>query len=183
MSQQPQGRPGGVLIIVAVVACLGLSACGGSTSSSTRAAASGSAGSGTAGNRTALAACLKQHGVTLPAGARGRGGGTRPPGTGFGGGPPSGAPGGGPRPGGPGGSKFRAALQACGASFRGRGAPSGRFHTAVVKYVACVRQHGYQLPNPNFSGSGPIFSRKIQTNAKFKAASKPCQSLLAPAGG
>jgi hypothetical protein len=52
-----------------------------------------------------------------------------------------------------------------------------------VKYVACVRKHGYRLPNPNFSGHGAVFSQKIQTNPKFKTASKSCQNLLATRGG
>ena len=46
--------------------------------------------------------------------------------------------------------------------------------------MTCVRQHGYNLPNPNFSGKGPVFPANIQNNAKFQAASRACQSLLVP---
>jgi hypothetical protein len=50
----------------------------------------------------------------------------------------------------------------------------------VDKYVTCVRSHGFDLPAPNFSGTGPVFSTaKVNTHsAKFIAASKACQSLL-----
>jgi hypothetical protein len=162
------------------------SASGGSSGTTTTTAATGSA------RRTALEACLKQHGVTLP---------SRPAGAPSGGGAPGGAPGSStgtgtgttgtgttPRRGFFGGGgfannpKLQAAFKACGANFGGRrGNFAGRLsHTAVTKYVACVRQHGYNLPNPNFSGKGPIFPANIRTNQKFIAASKPCQSLLIP---
>jgi len=153
-----------------------VAACGSSSSSTTTHASSGAAavaGGGTQTTRASLRQCLKQHGVTLP---------SRPPGSG------SGAPGPGGGPGffgGGGGAgdqiqsnpKLRAALQACGRPFRG----GRRFqvsHTAINNYVACVRQHGFNMPSPNFSGKGPVFPANIRTNPKFQAASKPCQSLL-----
>ena len=82
--------------------------------------------------------------------------------------------------------KLRAAFQACGAQFGFRGGAGGGFRrrlsqAAVTKYVTCVRQHGYNLPKPNFSGKGPVFPANIRNNAKFQAASRACQSLLAPA--
>ena len=186
-----------------------VAACGSASSSSTTtttaasAASSGAGGGASSSRRTALAACLKQHGVTLPA---------RPPGA-----PGGGAPGGAPPSGGTGtgttgtgttgtgttgtsttpgrgffggggfanNPKLRAAFQACGAKFGfgagGRGFRGRLSHTAITKYVTCVRQHGYNLPNPNFSGKGPVFPANIQNNAKFQAASRACQSLLVPA--
>ena len=62
----------------------------------------------------------------------------------------------------------------------GFNAKSAADRQAVDKYVACVRQHGFDLPAPNFSGTGPVFSTaKVDTHsAKFAAASKACQSLL-----
>ncbi len=191
---------------VAVVAagCL-IAACGSAssssnTTSSTTAAASAagsssSAAGGAAGSarRAQLVACLKSHGVTLPArpagsgppsggggGASGGGTGTGTTGTGttprrgffFGGGARNLSP------------KMQAAFKACGAGFGfggGRGLAGGRIsHTAITKYVTCVRQHGYNLPSPNFSGKGPVFPANIRSNAKFQAASKACQSLLIP---
>ncbi len=193
--------PRGALSVVVVLALGGLiAACGSASSSSgsasatssTSTTASAAAGGPNSTQRAALAACLKQHGVTLPA---------RPAGA-----PPAGAPGGSgtgttgtgttgtgttPRRGffGGGGGRFannpklRAAFQACGAKFGFRGGQGfrGRLSRAnITKYVTCVRQHGYNLPNPNFSGKGGIFPSNIRTNKKFQAASKACQSLLVP---
>jgi hypothetical protein len=194
----------GLLPVVALATCCGLAACGSSSPSSTRASASAvSAGTpvstrGDSARRAALVACLKKHGVTLPARPQGA-----PPANGYGGppaggygGPPAHSHGGGPRffggwrahgfapdP------KLRAAFQACGGDrFRGRfrGGPprdSATFRAALTKYVACVRQHGYDLPKPNLSGKSPIFLPSIQRNPKFQAASRACQNLLARPGG
>jgi uncharacterized protein YceK len=161
------------------------------TSSTTTTAASSGAG-GFSARRTQLVACLKQHGVTLPArpagapsGGGGAGGGTGT--TGAGGPPGGGFFGGG---GGGGGArrfannpKMQAAFKACGADFGfRRGNFAGRIsHTTITKYVDCVRQHGYDLPNPNFSGKGSVFPSNIRTNPKFVSASKACQSILIPA--
>ena len=79
---------------------------------------------------------------------------------------------------------MRAAFQACGARFGfgagGRGFRGRISHASINNFVKCVNQHGYKLPAPNFSGKGPIFPRNIETNAKFQAASRACQSLLIP---
>ena len=80
-------------------------------------------------------------------------------------------------------SKFRAAFKACGADFRAGGRRGGFNRQNIQKYVTCVRQHGYNLPEPNFSGNGPVFPANIRTNKKFQSASKACQSLLAPPQG
>jgi hypothetical protein len=195
----------GLLALVVLASGVLVAACGSSggsgtttgTTATTASASAAGAGGPNSARRAGLIACLKQHGVTLPA---------RPPGSG---GPGSGAPGSGgsggtggaggtgtgttPRRGfffGGGGPaanpKLRAAFQACGAKF-GFGA-GGRFrarlsHTVIAKYVACVRQHGYNLPNPNFSGKGPVFPANIRSNAKFQAASRACQNLLVPPRG
>jgi hypothetical protein len=165
---------------------------GASSSSSTTASASTGAGGGAnSARRAQLVACLKQHGVTLPsrpAGAPSGGGGTgtgtgtgttgsgRPPGGGFFGGGAGGRFANNP--------KLQAAFKACGANFgfRRGGNFTGRIsHTTITKYVDCVRQHGYNLPNPNFSGKGSVFPANIRTNQKFLTASKACQSILVPA--
>jgi hypothetical protein len=184
-----------------------------SSSSGTAAASTGGAGSrrgffGDPAQRAKLTACLKQHGVTLPtrppvpqgSGAPGSSGSSSGSGTTPGGAPPGSGSG---RPrffGGGGGSgrgffggggggfagnpKVRAALKACGANFRTRGRfnPAAR-KAAINKFITCVRQHGYNLPNPNFSGHGAVFPSKIQSDPKFQAASKACASLLRPPGG
>jgi hypothetical protein len=187
------------LIAVTAAASLTLAACGSSSATSatgTRAAGSsttGTAGAATRRGMTAQAqACLKQQGVTVP---------SRPAGADGAGGPPqngSGRPAGAPEGGGGGGfgatmtdaqrAKLQAAMKTCGVSFgAGRGAPYGgprpntdsaAYRAAVTKYTACVRTHGYDLPDPDFSGDGPIFAAKIQQDATFQAASKQCQSLL-----
>jgi len=176
-----------LLAVGLVAACV--AACGSSSTSSTStAAASGSGGSATASrtgfDRSKLAACLKAHGVTLPS----RPPGTHRPAAGYGGGNPGFFFGGGGAGSGTGGRfannpKLRAAFQACGGTraFPGR----RRFalsHAAVIKFVACVNQHGYKLPAPNFSGKGPIFPASIEKNAKFQAAARACQADLRPAG-
>jgi hypothetical protein len=169
------------------------------TSASSSAAASSSSSSGTA-RRAALVACLKQHDVTLPArppGAPGGPGGSGGTGTGTTGTGTTGTTGTGTTPRrfffGGGGSGFaanpkvRAALQACGARFGfGRGGQGFRSPAArqrVESYVACVRKNGYNLPNPNFSGNGPIFPANIRSDKKFQAASAKCQNLLLPPRG
>lgn len=102
-----------------------------------------------------------------------------------------------------GNAKSAAAFRACAADLGGGfagaggfarpgGAP-GIFHAssaadraAVNSYVACVREHGFSLPAPNFTGKGPVFNTtRVNTRSpKFIAASGACQSLLrfAPAG-
>jgi hypothetical protein len=188
-----------LILMVVVLALGGLTAACGSSSGSSKSTSSSTTASGAAGGagganparRAALAACLKQHGVTLPARPPGAGGGP-PPGSG-GGSDGTGTNGTGTTPrrgffGGRGGfannPKLRAAFQACGARFgfgRGAGGFRGRLsRTAITRYVTCVRQHGYNLPTPNFSGKGPVFPSNIRGNAKFQAASRACQNLLAP---
>ena len=177
--------------LLAVGAVCLTAACGSSTSSgsgaaastastSTVASASGSGAAGFSARRAALVACLRQHGVHVP---------SRPPGASGGSGTTTG-----PRPGdgffGGGGGFFRqaasnpkvqAALKACGANFRfGAGHRFRISHQAVEKYVACVHQHGYNLPAPNFSGKGSVFPASIRSDPKFLAASRQCQSLLVP---
>jgi len=182
------------LTCVALLAtCLGLAACGGSSKGTATAGTQGS------GNRAKVAACLKQQGITLPprmrGGAPGAPGGG-PPGGGSPGGPgPDLGLGGGPPGGGPSNpnrAKFQAALRKCGVNFRGRRFsrdPAAR--QAYVKFAACVRKNGYNLPPPNTTGNGPVFNRgQVNSNdPKFKAAATKCQALLpqrpanAPPGG
>jgi hypothetical protein len=165
--------------------------------------------------RSALATCLKQHGVTLPS-AAGRPGGFGASGrsgprgaSGFHRFGASGASGfhrfGASGASGFGGAGFlggntkdAAAFKACAADLGGgfgRGGvtrPSAGFsassaadRTAVTNYVACVRKHGYDLPNPNFSGKGPVFSttQVNRSSAKFVAANSACEGLLKFSGG
>jgi hypothetical protein len=193
-----------------LAACGGSSSDGGTTG--TQASASASPGSSTtrSGGQPGfmsdeVQACLKKQGVTLPQRAP-RGGGGQPP-EGYG--PPGGGlPGGGQPPEGatpPGGAgfggtmsdedrqKLQDAMKACGVEMpdRGQGGGSQRpdindagYQKRVNDYVACVRENGFDLPDPDFSGDGPIFDpdKVDQSDKTFQAASAKCQSKLRPSG-
>lgn len=178
-------RSGLIPLTVIALAAL-VSACGSTTGSKTSSSASASANAG--GNRAALVACLRKHGVNLPAGGAAPAGGApgtgtpptgsaaAPPAGGAGSTPPSGFPGGGA-----GGSKLQAAFKACGANSPSPGPSAGNISRQnIQRYVTCVRQHGYHLPNPNFSGKGSVFPASARSNTRFQAASRACQSLLRP---
>ncbi len=147
----------GVLAVsCAITACGSSSGGSSSTTASGSATASASSATGRAARRAALVACLKQHGVTLPA----RPPGSSAPGSGAAPGSGRGFFGGGGFLGGGGfrNSKFAAAFRACAGKLGFRGGRPGRFrlsHAAIEKFVACVRRHGYSLPSPNFSGKWP----------------------------
>jgi hypothetical protein len=184
-----------ILATTIVATALVLAACGSSSntsSASSSGSSSASAGAGgAAANRSKLVACLKAHGVTLPArpaGSRprpngGEGGGSGGGGGFFFGGGGGGGGGGAGRPGAgrfntP---KFRAAIQACG----GNRFPQRRFtpnKAEVTKFVACVKKHGFNLPTPNFSGKGAIFPAAVARNKKFQTAARTCASDLRPPG-
>jgi hypothetical protein len=185
-----------IAALALAVAALVLVGCGGSSGgssseASTTASSSGSEGptaegKGGPGGRFEISeeakACLKEKGVEMPEFKGGEGG------------PPSGGekPEGGP----PGGGKFgenKKAFEECGVEFGGgfKGGPGGgkpntnsaAFKKQVQEYVACVRENGYELAEPNFSGEGPIFEKAESENAEFKKASAQCQELLGgPAG-
>ncbi len=170
-----------VLLFVVLLAVAG---CGSSSSGSGSTQASATTGPGGT-NRQAIADCLKKQGIDVPqrpSGAPPQGGG---PGAGggflFGGGPPGGGNGSGGRD----FSKIRAALQKCGINpqqgqRRFNPQNSAQFRQALTKFVTCVRKNGYDMPDPNLSGNGPVFdSSKVDRNdPKFKKAATRCQSDL-----
>jgi hypothetical protein len=146
-------------------------------------------------------ACLKEKGVELPGFKGGEGG---PPGGGEGEMPepgerpeggkmPEGAPGGGeggpPGFGGEGSEEMKKAFEECGVETpEFKGGPGGEggkpnvdsaaFKKQVTEYVACVRENGFELAEPDFSGEGPIFEKAESESAAFKKASAQCQGLL-----
>jgi hypothetical protein len=150
-------------------------------------------------------ACLKEKGVELPEFKGGEGG---PPSSGEtpegampeggeagqmpeGGEPPQGGEGGPPAGGfgGEGSEKMTKAFEECGVEMpEFKGGPGGEggapntntaaFKKQVKEYVACVRENGYELAEPDFSGEGPVFAREESESAAFKKASAQCQSLL-----
>jgi hypothetical protein len=189
-----------VRVLLAAAAALGISgalvACGGSSGpgggTTTNAAAFGPGAQLSASDRQ----CLQKNGLSLA----GRPGGAPPTGTTAG--PPPGASGtgGGPPPGvfiGPGGGSgprqmpdnVRKAFQACGIQPPSPQTAGGRpnvdssaFRQSVTSYVACIRQNGYDMPDPNLSGKGPVFdeSKVNRDDPKFQSASQKCQHLLQP---
>lgn len=166
--------PRRTILVLAALATSGLLAACGSSSSGTSTAANSASATRTS-NRATLGACLRKHGVAFPAA------GTPPAGAtpGGNGAPPSGFPGAGA-----GSSRVQAALKACRASLPPGPRAGGVSRQGIQTYVACVRQHGYSLPNPNLSGTGSVFPASIRSNPKFLAASRACQSLLGgPPGG
>jgi hypothetical protein len=202
-------KPAVAAVLILLLGCLVLGACGGSsktTSTSADAASTGTAtstSSSTTGTSTpgapgapgtgrfaALRECLQKNGITLP---------KRTPGSHPGGGFAAGAgAGGGPQlPTGVTRAQYEAALKKCGGGsghfFAGRGArrfDSPVFKAAIAKYGECLRQNGIKVPPPNTSGNGPVFDTKgIDTSsAQFRSVSAKCSSVLAgafrrPAGG
>lgn len=116
--------------------------------------------------------CLEKNGAELPSPPEG------------GEGPPKG---GGMPPIGGNPSEFRDALEKCGVDPseqpdrpNGRGGPP--MGESLDDFVACVSENGYDLPDPNTSGDGPVFdpSEVDQDDPNFKKASQACQDKLRP---
>jgi hypothetical protein len=182
-----------IAVLALVAAALVLVGCGGSsgassTETTTTASSSKQGGPGGMFNISEEAkTCLKEKGVELPGFKGGEGG---PPSTGEKpeggempkrgeGGPPGGF-------GGEGSEEMKKAFEECGVEapeFKGGvgGKPntnSAAFKKQVNEYVACVRENGYELGEPNFSGEGPVFEKAESESAEFKKASAQCQELL-----
>lgn len=161
-------------------ACVALAACGGSASTTKSSTAASGKASGSGSSRFAsLRSCMQKQGITLPSAPSGA---TRTPG-GPGAGAPGGRPGGFQLPKGVTQAQFQAALKKCGGNFARRG--GGRFDSAtaragLVKFAACMRKNGIDVPAPNTNGKGPVFSTKglDTSSSKFKAAQSECQSNL-----
>lgn len=194
-----------VVSALVLVACGGGSS-GSSESTSTEAESSESSSSGTSGDKggeggpggfgisAEQQACLKEKGVELPEFKGGANGEMPTPPEGGelpeGGEPPEGfePPEGGEVPQGGGFGGNSKAFEECGVELGefkggpgGGGAPdtnSAAFKKQVKEYVACVRENGYELAEPDFSGEGPIFDKSESESAAFKKASEQCQSLL-----
>lgn len=179
---------GALAVLVAAL----LVGCGGSSSDSsseeTSSASAGQAG-GPAGFELSdeTRACLKEQGVELPDPGEGPPGGAPPGGLPEGGPPERGEP---PKGFGQGGEEMKGALEECGAELpRGKpGGPqmdSGAFHESIKEYAACMGESGYELPEPNVSGEGPVFKESDvdREDPKFEAANEKCQSLLGGPGG
>jgi hypothetical protein len=92
-------------------------------------------------------------------------------------------------------AKLEKAMKACEHLMQdsgiGKAAKDPKFHDALVKYAACMRAHGVDMPDPNPDGS---FQVKSGDKGKGKgktsigiggndAASKACKNLLPNVGG
>jgi hypothetical protein len=181
--------PLGVALALALGALVLAGCGGGSSSSSSESSSTTSAGTEASGGKEGPPAgfdiseeqrsCLKEKGVELPE-FKGGIGGAPPQGEGFE--PPEGGTQGTPK-----------TFEECGVElgeFKGPGGKGGpdmnstSFKKQVKEYVACVRENGYELAEPDFSGEGPIFDKAESESSAFKKASASCQSLLgAPTGG
>ncbi|MGC2372852.1 MAG: hypothetical protein WA484_03155 [Solirubrobacteraceae bacterium] len=190
-------RTAGALAIL-TLASVGLSACGGSssgTASSANAAAKDASGASTSATGasgassstsashpatpataqsrfSSIRTCLQKNGVNLPAPTHGRSA------SGHSSGIPT--------------ATLQAALKKCyagrtlGAFGKPTRPPASQattgpvFRQALTKYAACLRQNGVNLPAPNTSGKGPIFSTKgiNMSSPQFRAASMKCRATL-----
>jgi hypothetical protein len=188
-----------------VLAGCGGSSGGSSTETSTTSSTGDSGSEGSTGSGGAAfeisdedRQCLKEKGVELPEFKSGEGpqtfqkgempeGGQMPEGGELPeGGPPAGGFGGEGR------EEMTKAFEECGVEMPElKGGPGGAtaegarpnvnsaaFKKQVKEYVACVRENGYELAEPDFSGEGPIFDKAESESAAFKKASEQCQSLL-----
>lgn len=180
----------GTLVVMAAALLVG---CGGSngdsSSEETSTANSGQAG-GPAGFELSdeTRACLKEQGVELPDPGEGPPGGAPPEGGLPEGGPPEGGEP--PQGFGQGGKEMKEALEECGAELP-QGKPGGppvdssTFRKSIKEYATCMGENGYELPEPNVSGEGPVFKESTvdREDPKFEAANQKCQSLLGGPGG
>jgi hypothetical protein len=150
-----------------------LAACGGSSSTSSSTATSASTATTTATSTTAvdqpaqLRACLRKAGIQVSDAvstvsdllAH----------------PPKGVP----------QAQLVAAVKGCGGLSTGATASKPRvsatvYKQAFVNFVACMREHGVNLPAPNTSGKGPIVDTKgLDTaSASYKSAAEKCAPIL-----
>lgn len=172
------------LALVMALGAIFLTGCGGSSGSSTAAGTTDTTASypistpGGAGKPEGMGisdeaqACLKEQGVELPEIKGGEG----PP-MGEGGKPPQGGE----------MSEMQKAFEECGIETGElKGGPEGgppdmnsaAFRKQIKEYAACVRENGYELAEPDFSGEGPVFDESEAESAAFKKASAKCKDLL-----
>jgi hypothetical protein len=182
-------RTGAGALAAAAVVAVALSGCGGSSNAATSSTANVTAEKA----RAQFTTCMQQHGVNIRTQAGPNGGGIQvqvrvDKNT----------------------AAFQAAQRACQKYLRGAfgnitPAQKAQFRQAMVKFTACLRQHGQNVPDPTFNGDGapgaapPTTARPgggssngprtdfggVDRNTPaFQAAAKACQSNLPkPPGG
>jgi hypothetical protein len=184
-------------VLVLLLASLGLAACGGSSNTTATSAnasataprgATGTGATGPGGTRfEAVRECLQKNGIKLPQrppGQRGgRPGGPSGPRGFFGGAGGANSP---QLPNGVSRAQLQAAIKKCGGGAggqilrRGTRLKSPAYLAALTKFATCMRENGVNVPAPNTSGNGPIFSTKgLNTaSAQFRSAELKCRSDL-----
>jgi hypothetical protein len=177
------------LIVAAVAAALALGACGGS---------GGGGGSSNASNpqdkafegALKFSKCMRDHGVDFPDPQRVGSGGIKLTGKGIN----------------PNDPKMKAAQQACQKYMQVGGgqtldpAKRAQLQEAGLKYASCMRQHGVDMPDPQFNGKGGVTfqsggrsgggpttngTKGLGVNPDspaFKAADKACNHFLGDLG-
>jgi hypothetical protein len=172
----------GTVLALLLLTCLGLAACGSSGSSTTTSASAnaaattqGGAGAGPTGSTgsrsgrfAALRECLAKNGVKLPPATPGQ----RPRFLGGLAGLPKGVTRG----------QMEAALKKCGGPLGGRVHRFGTrtYQQRLRRFATCMRANGVHLPEPNFSGAGPVFRlKRLETNSEpFRAGLAKCRGYL-----
>lgn len=122
------------------------------------------------------ARCMREHGIDVPDPEFGNGGtAVRVGGPGFN----------------PNSEKFRTAQKECGTPF-GRGGPPAlseeerqEFQDAMLEFAKCMREHGIDMPDPEFGEGGRgVFRRGPGANSDlgdreaFEAAQQACDPIL-----
>jgi hypothetical protein len=179
-------KPASTAALGFVIASLALTACGGSsgsTSSSSRTTAGASTATSAAGNALAhseavLRVCLAQKGVTIPpseslSGILDHGTAPKlPPGVTR--------------------AQYETAVIRCGVV--GPAPKADQVRQKLISFAECMRAHGIPLPPPNTSGKGPVFNASglNATTPQYRSAAAACRRFLGallqfrgtkPAGG
>jgi len=163
---QRRARLAPIFVLLALMSCAALSACGGSshatsasnsaTSVQTSASAAVSTSSAGAAVRSAASASATAHAGGTPAGST-AGGST--------------------------GTSAKSQANSSGSS-NGSSQSSSKypvaFVTALRTFTTCVRSHGLNIPEPNLSGHGEIFSRDSvnPNNPNYRSALQACEADL-----
>lgn len=83
-------------------------------------------------------------------------------------------------------AEVEAAHEACGKYMEtrlGKGPDDPELQDKMLKYVQCMREHGVDMPDPDFSGGKAIISRPRNVDPEVEEkAMKACKDIL-PGGG
>jgi hypothetical protein len=91
-------------------------------------------------------------------------------------------------------TKFREAMEACGSPFGDAGPPQlsdeerEQLQESLLEFAQCMREHGIDMPDPEFSGGGGLFrvgpgGGVDPDDPDFQEAQEACGSILQDARG